>query len=77
MTFWPLGVAPKCLMLTSRRPGCGRHQEIERRLAEDAANPVIFHNAGYGCWHPHVKGYVLQENSIYNRWRLEDVWLDK
>jgi peptide/nickel transport system substrate-binding protein len=50
--------------------------EIERRLAEDVANPVILHAVGYGCWHPHVKGAV-QQNSIYNRWRFEDVWLDR
>ena len=51
--------------------------EIERRLAEDVANPIIFHHVGYGCWHPHVKGYVLQKNSIHSRWRFEDVWLDR
>ncbi len=26
---------------------------------------------------PHVKGVVLHQNSIYDNWRLEDVWLDK
>jgi peptide/nickel transport system substrate-binding protein len=51
--------------------------EIERKLAEDAANPIITHNTGYICWHPHHKGFVPQQNSIYNRWRLEDVWLDR
>jgi peptide/nickel transport system substrate-binding protein len=51
--------------------------EIERRLAEDVANPIILHNVGYGCWHPHLKGAVLQKNSVHNRWRLEDVWLDR
>ena len=51
--------------------------EIERRLAEDVANPIILHGVGYSCRHPHVKGAVLQQNSIYNGWRLEDVWLDK
>jgi peptide/nickel transport system substrate-binding protein len=29
------------------------------------------------CWQPHVKGFVLHRNSIYNDWRYEDVWLDK
>jgi peptide/nickel transport system substrate-binding protein len=29
------------------------------------------------CWRPEVKGLNLQVNSIYNGWRMEDVWLDK
>jgi ABC-type transport system substrate-binding protein len=51
--------------------------EVERRLAEDVVRPIIFHNRAATCWHPHVKGVVLHQNSIYNNWRLEDVWLDK
>jgi peptide/nickel transport system substrate-binding protein len=51
--------------------------EIERRLAEDAANPIIHHNVGYGCWHPHLKGYVQHQNGIYSNWRSEDIWLER
>jgi len=51
--------------------------EIERRLAEDVANPIIYHGAANTCWQPRVKGHVQHENSIYNNWRFEDVWLDK
>jgi peptide/nickel transport system substrate-binding protein len=51
--------------------------EVERKLAEDVARPIIFHNRAATCWHPYVKGVVLHQNSIYNNWRLEDVWLDK
>jgi peptide/nickel transport system substrate-binding protein len=51
--------------------------EVERRLALDVARPIIFHNTAATCWHPHVKGVVLHHNSIYNNWRLEDVWLEK
>jgi peptide/nickel transport system substrate-binding protein len=51
--------------------------EIERVLAEDVARPIIYHNRSGTCWHPHLKNYVHQENSIYNNWRFEHVWLDK
>jgi peptide/nickel transport system substrate-binding protein len=51
--------------------------EVERKLVEDMARPIIMHDRAATCWHPHVKGLVLHENSIYNGWRLEDVWLDK
>ena len=51
--------------------------EVERKLAGDVARPIIFHNTAATCWHPYVKGVVLHQNSIYNNWRLEDVWLDK
>jgi len=51
--------------------------EVEKLLVQDAARPVISHNVANTCWHPHLKGLVLQHNSIYNGWRFEDVWLDK
>lgn len=51
--------------------------DIERRLAEDVARPVLYHNRSGTCWHPYVKGYSPMVNSIYNGNRMEDVWLDK
>jgi peptide/nickel transport system substrate-binding protein len=51
--------------------------EIERKLAEAAFRPVIFYPAGAGCWQPWVKGYTMMTNSIYNGWRMEDVWLNR
>jgi len=50
---------------------------IERKLAEDAARPILWHNRTGTCWHPYVKGYTLMVNSVYNGWRTEDAWLDK
>ena len=51
--------------------------EIEKKLAEDVARPVIGYNVANTCWDPKLKGVVLQVNSIYNGWRFEDYWLDK
>jgi peptide/nickel transport system substrate-binding protein len=51
--------------------------EIERRLAEDGARPVIFYPRGGTCRQPWGKGLTIMVNSIYNGWRYEDVWLDK
>ena len=51
--------------------------QIEKILAEDSARPMIQHGVAATCWHPHLKGHVLHENSIYNNWRFEGVWLDK
>jgi peptide/nickel transport system substrate-binding protein len=51
--------------------------EIDRRLQEDGARPVIMHDRGGTCWWPAVKGLRLSANSIYNHWRFEDVWLDR
>ena len=51
--------------------------EIDRRLQEDLARPIIMHNKGGTCWSPKVKNLVLMVNSIYNGWRFEDVWLAK
>jgi peptide/nickel transport system substrate-binding protein len=51
--------------------------EIESVLNEDVARPIIYHDRAAHCWQPHLKNFTLHENSIYNGWRLEDVWLDK
>jgi peptide/nickel transport system substrate-binding protein len=51
--------------------------EIERRLTEDGAKPLVYFNKGATCWQPEVKNLTITENSIYNGWRMEDIWLDR
>jgi len=50
--------------------------EIDRKLQEDGARPIIFHYRAASCRQPYVKGLTIMVNSIYNGWRFEDVWLD-
>jgi peptide/nickel transport system substrate-binding protein len=52
-------------------------EEIERRLAEDGARPIIYHPRDATCRQPYVKGFDSMVNSVYNGWRFEDLWLDK
>jgi peptide/nickel transport system substrate-binding protein len=51
--------------------------EIERKLIEDDARPILFYNRAANCRMPHVKGLTTMVNSIYNSWRFEDVWLEQ
>jgi peptide/nickel transport system substrate-binding protein len=51
--------------------------QIERKLIEDDARPVIFFPRGATCWQPQLKGLTLMVNSIYNGSHFEDLWLDK
>ena len=51
--------------------------EIDKKLQEDGARPIIFHNIGATCMQPAVKGLTMMVNSIYNGWRFENVWLDR
>jgi peptide/nickel transport system substrate-binding protein len=51
--------------------------EIERRLAEDGARPIIYHTRAATCRHPYVKGFDSMVNSVYNGWRFEDLWFDR
>ena len=71
----------KLLDQQSQEPDLGKRKalvwEIERILVEDVARPIIFHGKQATCWHAHFKGHVQHENSIYNNWRFEHVWLDK
>ncbi|MBV9835751.1 MAG: peptide ABC transporter substrate-binding protein [Alphaproteobacteria bacterium] len=51
--------------------------QLERKLADDVARPIISWNVANTCLYPQVKGLVLQHNSVYNGWRFDEVWLDK
>ena len=51
--------------------------EIDRQLQDDGARPILYHNRFATCWQPQVKGLTIMVNSLFNGWRMEDVWLDK
>ncbi len=51
--------------------------DIERKLIEDVARPIIYHGRSATCWQPRVRNMTIMVNSIYNGWRFEDVWLAK
>ena len=51
--------------------------DIDKKLQEDVARPIIYHNQGGTCWQPQLKELTLMVNSIYNGYRFEDIWLDK
>jgi peptide/nickel transport system substrate-binding protein len=51
--------------------------QIDRKLQEDGARPMIYHNRAATCWYPQVKGLTIMVNSIYNGSRWEDIWLDR
>ncbi len=51
--------------------------EIDKKLQEDVARPIIFYGRTGTCWQPYVKGVTVMVNSSYNGYRYEDVWLDK
>ncbi len=51
--------------------------EIDQKLQEELARPVLYHRRGATCWQPAVKGLTMMVNSQYNGWRMEDAWLDR
>jgi peptide/nickel transport system substrate-binding protein len=51
--------------------------EIDRKLTQDAVRPMIYYLRGGTCWRPEVKNMTIMVNSIFNGWRMEDVWLDR
>jgi peptide/nickel transport system substrate-binding protein len=51
--------------------------EIERKLIEDDARPILFYTRVANCREPRVKGLTTMVNSIYNSWRFEDLWLER
>jgi peptide/nickel transport system substrate-binding protein len=51
--------------------------EIDRKLTEDAARPIVYRYALGTCRYPRVKNVTTMVNSIFNGWRFEDAWLDQ
>jgi peptide/nickel transport system substrate-binding protein len=51
--------------------------EIDKKLTEDAARPIVYRYDLGTCWYPRVHGVTVMVNSIFNGWRFEDVWLDR
>jgi peptide/nickel transport system substrate-binding protein len=51
--------------------------DIDKKLQEESARPIIFYYSAATCHQPEVKGLTIMVNSIYNGWRMEDVWLDR
>jgi peptide/nickel transport system substrate-binding protein len=51
--------------------------EIDRKLTDEAVRPILYYMRGGTCWRPEVKGLTIQVNSIYNDWRMDEVWLDR
>ena len=51
--------------------------DIDKKLQEDVARPILMHARSGTCWKPYVRNMTIMSNSAYNGYRYEDVWLDK
>jgi peptide/nickel transport system substrate-binding protein len=51
--------------------------EIDKKIQEDVARPILYHSHMATCWQPYVRNMTIMVNSSYNGFRYEDVWLDK
>ena len=51
--------------------------EIDKKIQEDVARPILYHARTGTCWKPFVKNLTIMSNSAYNGYRFEDIWLDK
>ncbi|MBI4081525.1 MAG: ABC transporter substrate-binding protein [Candidatus Lambdaproteobacteria bacterium] len=56
-----------------------RHSLVNRidiALQQDVARPYLAYRKYYYAYHPHVKNWVPHQ-SIYNGWRMSEIWLDQ
>ena len=51
--------------------------EIDEKLTEDGARPIVYRYNLATCHYPRVHGITTMVNSIFNGWRFEDAWLDQ
>jgi peptide/nickel transport system substrate-binding protein len=63
----------------SAEPDIGKRKklvwQIEKKLIEDDARPILFYNKAAVCRRPNVRGLTTMVNSIYNGNRFEDLWV--
>src|SRR3954447_14510416 len=50
--------------------------EVDKKLQEGGARPIIFHYHGGPCRWPRVHGITVMTNSIFNGWRFDEAWLE-
>ena len=51
--------------------------EIDRKLQNDVARPIILHDRKATCTGPALKGYTQMVNSVYNGYRFDELWLNR
>jgi peptide/nickel transport system substrate-binding protein len=51
--------------------------EIDRKLQQEGARPILGWGKHWAVHQPRVKGFAHHDNSIFNASRFQDVWLDK
>jgi hypothetical protein len=49
----------------------------DRPAAAGRGRAADHHYSAATCHQPEVEGLTIMVNSIYNGWRMEDVWLDR
>jgi peptide/nickel transport system substrate-binding protein len=52
-------------------------REIDRRLQEDGARPIIYDYRQGTYRYPPVHGITVRANSIFNGWRFDEARLDR
>lgn len=50
--------------------------EIDQKLQNDVARPIILHMRGGTCWWPQLHGFTQMVNSSYNGYRYENLWIE-
>ncbi|MGE3917699.1 MAG: ABC transporter substrate-binding protein [Hyphomicrobiaceae bacterium] len=51
--------------------------QIDRKLQVAGVRPIFSHYRAATCWHPRVKGLTVMQNSLYNGWRFDDLWIER
>lgn len=51
--------------------------DIDKRLQDDVARPVILYQRGGTCWRKTVHGYTPMVNTAQNGYRFEDLWIER